>query len=374
MQQCPYDLRVVRLIAALFLGGYPLLARAYDHAAPATRHADVVVHGSTPGGFAAALAARHDVPVQAVPYPAFRARMQAQGQVLALPSQEAARGPTAMPPTSIRAPLPGPCVAAESLYTQDGSDAAFAEVLAGSGVEPGNRFSKGPVLGSRIRVNHELLEKQTGKTGSIPKEIGIHTQICGDSIGRKDFGKWTRWYQEDGNVQVFRLFKGEQNVRGGSGTNGSPGRIEAYSKSMTVAPGTWREWEGTYTIIKPVGGCIFQLMHEGSLWPFHIEMSSKGDISFLRRRPVPGMEREVAIARDMVGKSISIKVRANGADYEVYQKAPLAEGPWETVAKGTFTQATNGKISFRWGIYCGSKKGELVKNDALLFVSGVSIR
>jgi hypothetical protein len=75
-----------------------------------------------------------------------------------------------------------------------------------------------------------------------------------------------------------------------------------------------------------------------------------------------------------VGKSLSIKVRANGTDYEVYQKAPLDEGPWKLVTKGSFTPAKENKISFRWGMYCGSKKGESIRKDALLFVTGVTIR
>jgi len=264
----------------------------------------------------------------------------------------------------------------ESLYTQAGSDPAFADVLKSDGVKTGDIFSKGPVLGSRIHVNHELLEKQVGKIGPIPKDIGLHTEVCGDSIHRKSFSNWTRWYQEDQNVQVFRLFKGEQNVRGGDGENGSPGRVEVFTKEIAVAPGTWREWEGTYTIIKPVRGCIFQLMHAGSLWPFHIEMSDKGDIYFLRRRPErsTGMEREIGMAENMVGKSLSVKVRANGEAYEVYRKDPLDNGPWKLVTKGTGPKAKGDRIQFRWGMYCGSKKGQSVSNDALLFVTGVTLR
>ena len=264
-------------------------------------------------------------------------------------------------------------VSAEPLHTCEGTDPSFATLLESGGIKAGERFADGPVLGSRITVNKELLEKQTGKTGPIPKDIGIHTQGSG-GISRKNFAKWTRWYQEDGNVQVFRLFKGEQNVRGGTGKDGSPGRVEAYSRALIVAPGIWREWEGTYTVIQPVDACILQLMHEGSLWPFHIEMSAKGDISFLRRRPVPGLEREIVMASDMTGKSLRIKVRANGTDYEVYQKPPFDAGPWKLVAKGSFTKAKDNKVSFRWGMYAGSKKGESIRNDALLFVTGVAIQ
>jgi hypothetical protein len=260
----------------------------------------------------------------------------------------------------------------EPLFTQEGSDPPFAAVLENSGGKPGDRFNRGGATGSRICVNHALLEQQVGKISPIPKDISLHTEFS-SGIKRKDFDKWTRWYQEDGNVQVFRLFKGDQNVRGGEGKDGSPGRVETYC-TLTVAPGTWREWEGTYTIIKPVRACIFQLMHEGSLWPFHIDMTEKGDIFFLRRRPVPGMEREIVIAQNMVGKSISIKVRANGTDYEVYQKSLQGKDDWKLVAKGSFTKSKENKIGFRWGIYCGSKKGLTVPNDALLFVTSVKIR
>ncbi|MCX7008383.1 MAG: hypothetical protein NTY53_14235 [Kiritimatiellaeota bacterium] len=264
-------------------------------------------------------------------------------------------------------------LSAEPLYTQEGSDPSFADVQKNSGGKAGERFNRGGAPGSRIHVNQELLEKQVGKPGPIPKDLGLHTEFSG-GINRKDFAQWTRWYQEDGNVQVFRLFKGEQNIRGGEAKDGSPGRVEIFTHNLTAAPGTWREWEGTYTVIQPARACIFQLFHEGSLWPFHIELSEKGDIYFLRRHPVAGMEREIVMAKDMVGKSLGVKVRANGAEYEVYQKAPLDAGPWKLVTKGSYTKAKDNKISFRWGMYCGSKKGQSVPNDALLFVTGATIR
>ena len=270
-------------------------------------------------------------------------------------------------------------LSAEPLYNVEGTDPSFAAILESSGGKPGERFNRGGAPGSSIDVNNELLEKQVGKTGPIPDAISIHTELSG-GISRKDFGKWTRWYQEDGNIQVFRLFQGEQNVRSGAGKDGSQGRIEAFTPGIPVAPGTWHEWEGTYTVIKPLGANIFQLMHEGKdskgdeiLWPFHIMMTGSGDITFNRRRAVAGLEQRIVIAENMVGRSISIKVRANGSDYEVYQKSPIGEDPWKPVTKGTYTKAKD-KIGFRWGMYVGSKKGESVPNDGLLFVTGVSIR
>ena len=271
-------------------------------------------------------------------------------------------------------------LAAEPLYTCEGTDPSFAAVQESSGGKPGERFNKGGALGSRIHVNHELLEKQVGKAGPIPKDIGLHTEFSG-GINHKDISQWTRWYQEDGNVQVFRLFKGEQNIRGGEAEKGSPGRVEAYiAHGLPVAPGVWHEYEATYTVIKPVSACIFQLFHDGKdkvgnalLWPFHIDMTATGEIHFLRRHPASGQERTIVMGENMAGKSLSVKVRANGEDYEVYQKAPLDKGPWKLVTKGSYTKA-QGKISFRWGMYCGSKKGQTVPNDALMFVTGVKIQ
>ena len=43
------------------------------------------------------------------------------------------------------------------------------------------------------------------------------------------------------------------------------------------------------------------------------------------------MERRIVMAESMMGESLSVKVRANGQDYEVYQKAPLDDGPWKLV-------------------------------------------
>ncbi len=266
-----------------------------------------------------------------------------------------------------------PAVADRPLYVRQGTDPSFAALLESGVIKAGERFFEGPVTGSLVAVNHALLEKQAGRPGPIPKDIGLHTQASG-GISRKDFAKWTRWYQEDGNAQVFRLFKGEQNLRGGTGEEGSPGRVEAYSKTLVVTPGTWREWEGTYTIVTPVGACIFQLMHEGSLWPFHIDMTAEGEIHLLRRRASAGSARTISLAKDMTGQSIRLKVRANGTDYEVYQRAPLGDGTWKLVARGTGPKAEDNKIQFRWGMYCGSKKGKSVPNDALLFVTGVAIQ
>ena len=87
---------------------------------------------------------------------------------------------------------------------------------------------------------------------------------------------------------------------------------------------------------------------------------------------VPGRVDQPArgsYSRDMAGKSISIRDRANGGDDAVYLEAPRDACAWKLLIKGK-----DNKISFRWGMYCGSKKGLTIHKDALRFVTGTAIR
>ena len=260
----------------------------------------------------------------------------------------------------------------EELYTQTGSDPTFQELIDSGVIEPGVSFGSGPVLSSQITVNKPLLEQQTGPTGPVVQPIRIHTQV-NSSIRRSNFADFTRWYQEDDGVQVMRLFQGEQNVRSGIGPDGSPGRIEAFFPHFTVSDGTWSVWEGTYTIVEPLGSNIFQLFHEGGqLWAFHLRMTSAGAITFNRRREIAGLPTRITIASDMAGRSISFRVRANGSQYEIFKKIPGEDPDWTLVTAGSYTPAVNNRISFRWGMYVGSQAGQSVPKDGLLFVSGVT--
>ena len=260
-----------------------------------------------------------------------------------------------------------------TLYTRTGSDPSFQTLVDNGTIVPGERFSLNAVTGSAIDVHNAVLEENlTGPTGPIPQDIRIHTQTNG-SVQRGNFSRFTRWYQEDGNVQVMRLFQGEQNVRDGIGADGTPGRIEAFFPPFTVAADTWSVWEGTYTIVEPLQSNIFQLFHEGGqLWAFHLRMNNSGTITFNRRNTIAGLPSTITIAENMVGRSLRIRVRANGRSYEVYRKIPYIDSDWVLVTTGVYTQAVNNQISFRWGMYHGSQPGQSIPKDGLLFVSGVS--
>ena len=237
------------------------------------------------------------------------------------------------------------------LYTQTGSDPSFQSLLDGGTIPVGQNSNNG-VQGSKITVNKALLKQLVESNHPIPQNIGIHT-LCNSVNQRKDFPKWTRWYQEDGDTQVFRLFKGEHNVR-----NSRPdaGRVEAFSM-LSWERGYWHEWEGTYTIVKPHPCAIFQVMNSKNAWAVHIDMNDEGDVILNHRR---GQKHKI-IAEKMTGKSFHLKVRDNGHNYEVYLNGnKVGEGYYER---------PEGKTNFRWGMY-----DKTLKHDAMIFVTGARFK
>ncbi len=240
---------------------------------------------------------------------------------------------------------------APALFTHSGSDPSLKSLLDDGKVIAGKNTTTG-VKGSKIDVDNKLVEKGTNAKNPIPKDIAIHT-LCNSMIPRKNFGKWTRWYQEDGNTQIFRLFNGEHNVR-----NARPGaaRVESFSR-LRWQRGDWHEWEGTYTIVKPHGCAIFQAKNNKNDWGVMINLSDNGDITLNHRRH----QKDKVIAKNMTGKSFDLKVRDNGHDYEVFLNG-------EKVGTGYYARP-DGHTAFRWGMY-----GKTIKHDALVFVTGAKFK
>lgn len=241
--------------------------------------------------------------------------------------------------------------APEDFYTQRGSDKTFAEIMELGDLETGRNTSKG-LEGSRIKVNASILKTGPNARRNIPAEINIHT-LANSSIQRRDFGKWTRWYQEDGNTQVFRLFKGETNVRN---ARELAARVESFSR-LNWKEGEWHEWVGTYTIIKPHAAAIFQAKNNENDWSVQLNMNDNGDVTLNHRRG-----KDKVIARDMTGKPFHIRVRDNGLDYEVFING-------ENVGKGSYARP-KGMTNFRWGMHLGGKE---LTHDAMIFVTGAAI-
>jgi hypothetical protein len=239
----------------------------------------------------------------------------------------------------------------EPLFVQKGTDPTFEEVMQDGKLLKGET-SKTGVKGTEIDVKNELVELTPEAKRPISREIRIHT-LGNSAVQREDFKKWSRWYQEDGSTQVFRLFKGETNVRN---SRENAARIEAFS-NLSWKQGGWHEWSGTYTIIKPHGAAIFQAKNNINDWSVQLNLNSKGDIILNHRRG-----EDKVIATGMTGKSFHIRVRDKGQDYEVYLDG-------NKMGEGTYSRP-EGTTAFRWGMYLG--KGTL-SQDAMIFVSGATV-
>jgi len=254
--------------------------------------------------------------------------------------------------TSIPARADGDDALKNKIFIQQVTDPTFKQLLDEKAFPIGEDSDKG-VKGSTIRVNTKALMRAANSEAPIPQAIKLHT-ICNSHITRKDFNNWTRWYQEDGNTQVFRMFKGEHNVR-----NKRPdaGRIEAFTNlSWKRSDEAWHYWIGTYTIVKPHGAMIFQVKNDKNDWAVSIGMNDEGDIKLNHRR---GQE-DVVIAKRMVAKPFQIGIRDNGHNYEVYYNG-------EKVGEGEYDRPS-GETVFRWGMYDGT-----FRHDAMLLVTGVRL-
>jgi len=245
---------------------------------------------------------------------------------------------------------------ARQLFSQTGTDLTFAELMQARAIPVGRNSTEG-VRGSTIRVATDVLSRAAHNNDPIPQNIRIHT-LCNSLIQRDSFNRWTRWYQEDGNTQIFRLFAGEHNVR-----NDRPGaaRIEAFTALSWQRGETWHEWRGTYTIIQPHGAMIFQIKNTDNDWAVSVMMNDQGDVTITHRQAPQGEERRIELAQAMVGQPFELGFRDNGHDYQVYYNG-------RRVTQGSYNRPT-GTTSFRWGMYDGT-----VRHDAMLFVTGARFR
>ncbi len=246
---------------------------------------------------------------------------------------------------------------AANLYKQVGTDPSWQQIKSSGQLVLGRNSTKG-VRGSKIIVNLKLLQRLEGTScakNPIVRDIAIHT-VGNSHIPRPDFPRWSRWYQEYGNVQIFRLFKGETNVR-----NNRPlaARIEAYYVKPWKA-GPWHEWTGEYTVIKPGGACIFQVFNNKRIWAVHLDMTDQGNIVI---DPRNHKGRRI-IARDMVGKPFCVRILDNGDAWRVYLNGKFIES-------GSFPCPANSKTTFRWGMYVGE---HIVAHNMMYFVSGATVR
>jgi hypothetical protein len=187
----------------------------------------------------------------------------------------------------------------------------------------------------------------------------LHT-LGNSQIRRPDFGSWDRWYQEDGNTQIYRLFEGEENTHR---DRLLAARTESHSQGG-FSHGVWNQFSASYMIMEPHSGSIFQTFQAGFQWSVHISMDADGDVFMSHRRVGDDIHVKVPLGVDMIGKRFDVLIRDDGFNYEVYFNGELK-------GTGFWQRDPSQRFNFRWGPYVGEQS---VDNDALVFVTGVTMQ
>ncbi|WP_448245469.1 hypothetical protein [Thalassotalea agariperforans] len=260
------------------------------------------------------------------------------------------------------------------LVTKIGQEPTWQQVLATGQLNPLESFTTKGVTGKKIDINNALIEQ--GPYGNIPiasakRKMLIHA-VGNPSIPDEDFHKWSRWYQEDGNTQIFRLFKDEENV---SNKRKKAARIEAFSPSYRwmPEPNVWREFSARFTVLKSAGCAaphmcsIFQAKGNNvDHWSVMLRVDANGDLWFSPRHGAAYVNNRpgtlISIGKNVLGRPFDMKVRDNGLNYEMYIDDKLV---------GTGDWPRTEEIGFRWGIYLGKSS---VVDDIMVLVTGVTMK
>ena len=269
-----------------------------------------------------------------------------------------------------------------AIYTLSGTpDPTWEELLKTHQVTGANgkpALSKTmPIEGTTVHVNHQYLESGMKQVYNPEdkknfKSLRIKTAV-GDISAKEAAEKYTRWYQVDGNTQVFRLFAGDQVA-----SLQMACRVEAFTHGYSLKDRVI-VWEGTYCVPTPGTGAIaFQIGHtnvEGKGYPF-ISMRAGREYAFSHRygfqKPWRG-ERKHTVLTNATGKNFPMRFRYDGHYYEFSTKTP--DGKYEVLDGGSLPDP-KGDVSFRWGAYVGGHHdpgGGVGGKEKLILVTGAHV-
>lgn len=261
--------------------------------------------------------------------------------------------------------LAPPCARAQSpFYTDTGSPAnpawsVIVQNLNNSSPDPG------PVPGSVINVNNAATE--VGLYGNRPISVGsqrIHVCCNTSTTSLNDF---TRWFQTDGNTQVFRLFVNDQNT---ASTREGAARCEAFMEGgWDYSDNVTYEWTGRYTIARRQQGyAIFQLFNLDNEWAMQLSMTGDGGLLVNNRRNAGDVviTNPDGSTKNFDGKGFDVRVIDDGKNYKCWIDGIL-------VAENFYDRPTN--ISrFRWGKYMGQAFLTSPSTNSVILVSGARVR
>ena len=221
--------------------------------------------------------------------------------------------------------------------------------------------SFGPAVGSTMLVNRTMVCRGPYGDREMTKDIALHTPT-NSHIRRPRFHDITRWYQEDGNTQIFRMFPGEDNVR--NQRRNAP-RVEAYGLAKWKRGDGWHEWSGRYTFLEARRGAVLQIKHNSKFWSMQLNLEEIEDGTInLSYQKLRDPDSWTVLERDVLMKSFDVRVLDDGTRHRVYVNDELR-------VEGEFHDRANDESNqYRWGLY---SPREAMDRDILILVTGVYV-
>lgn len=236
--------------------------------------------------------------------------------------------------------------------------------------------------GTRVSVrNRDFEVTSTGRRSVIAdSEIRWHNPF-GNNFRDPGF---SRWYQKDGNTQVFRIFPGDENLVGG---RIGAGRIEAFVDNPLTTLGNDGQtvtFSARFHVAQHNSSrrvMIFQSKGRATnnnyrqdggsrvpAWGVAMFAETNGDIVLIERNPVFSQNVVQDTGFD-VGESFNLRVVDDGFNYRAFINNKLtASGSWERGDTPTVQ---------RWGAYVqGGANGILTgnnRNPFVVYVSGARV-
>lgn len=221
--------------------------------------------------------------------------------------------------------------------------------------------SLSPSLGSTIKVNHAKTKKGLYADREIARPLAVHVPT-NSFVGPSNFDTISRWYQEDDNTQIFRLFPGDDSVRN---SRANAPRSEAFGLVSWKRGDGWYEWSGRYTFLKVRPGAVLQIKHNSTYWSMQLILEENHDGTFdlfyvkLRDRAA-----KTLLVPDVVGSGVDVKVLDDGENHKVYIDQELM------VENSMTDRPEEDDNRARWGLY---SPRSAMDREILILVTGAYV-
>ena len=266
-------------------------------------------------------------------------------------------------------------------YTQE--DLTWNELVAQGYIDENQRATDPDrtISGSRIDVINQKVQNLDSTTADnpilwhlkfdTPVDADVPHDFNGDGSPNSSLwtiGDYSRWFQQDDNTAVFRMFAGDY------------GRIEASSErksewKWTGGPSaSYRKFEATYLLVDTFdSSAIFQLKCSGTggpAWALHIRMRESGQVIARPWANRNDSNYDIVLAEDAINQPLKLEIYDNGYHTVVYVNDEITPAVDFTLDR--FNDNGSRKINyFRWGMYKGGSSP--FSNGGMVFVTGAKI-